>query len=747
MNSYLQMERGENMIKSIGMKNCATYPMEGIIIENCQKINFFYGPNGSGKSTISNFLYNQTDSKYSMCEINWENNTCMDILVYNRDFRNHHFKEDIDGIFTLGEATIEEKSALDKMKKERDKKQEEYSNREKSLNKKKEEEKQFKDSFRDDVWNKILKQNENDFQEAFSGLRSNKEKFRDEVINRYKKSHYSRQTRESLIKLSNILFSKKPEKYNTVNIEVEELLSELTKIEKDLIWGKTVVGNKDVPVSKLIRHLDNTDWVNKGRSYISKNGICPFCQQKTITTDLEQQLNTFFSGEYERDIQHIKSLIEKYQSLSEALILSFVSAASNEFMVSCGELDISKYNTLLKVLKMLFINALEKMVSKEKEASKKIMLIESQGKANELLTMIFNANTNIINHNKIVDNYNDEKKKLVDTIWEFLMNEQEVLISNYLNSLNDFEKAKQGIQKGIDSCKKQLEELKNKIFEAEKNITSVQPTVDEINRSLNAYGFTNFQIVASPVKENSYQIQRLDGKLATNTLSEGEETFISFLYFLQFAKGSKDSSKVSSKKILVLDDPISSLDSTVLYIVSSMVKSLIKDIRDGISDVEQIFILTHNVFFHKEISFVDGRIKILNDVNYWIISKDNNITSVRSFEKQNPIKTSYELLWQELKTNTMASLVTVQNIMRRILENYFSILGKDIDEKIINSFDTLEDKMICRSLISWINDGSHSIPDDLYIDSYTDSTERYKVIFKEIFVKMGHKAHYDMMMA
>ena len=191
MNSYLQMERGGNMIKSIGMKNCATYTIEGAIIENCQKINFFYGPNGSGKSTISNFLYNQTNPKYSMCEINWENNTCMDIVVYNRDFRNRHFKEDIDGIFTLGEATIEEILALDEMKKERDKKQEEYLNRENSLNKKKEEEKQFKDKFRDTVWNTILKQNENDFQEAFSGLRSNKEKFRDEVINRYKKSHSS----------------------------------------------------------------------------------------------------------------------------------------------------------------------------------------------------------------------------------------------------------------------------------------------------------------------------------------------------------------------------------------------------------------------------------------------------------------------------------------------------------------------------------------------------------------------------
>lgn len=198
---------------------------------------------------------------------------------------------------------------------------------------------------------------------------------------------------------------------------------------------------------------------------------------------------------------------------------------------------------------------------------------------------------------------------------------------------------------------------------------------------------------------------------------------------------------------MVLDDPICSLDSTVLYIVSSMVKSLIKDIRDGKSDVEQIFILTHNVFFHKEASFADGRTKILNDVNYWIISKDDNITSIRSFEENNPIKTSYELLWQELKTNSSASSITIQNIMRRIIENYFSILGKDVDEKIVNSSDTTEDKMICRSLISWINDGSHSIPDDFYINSYTDSVERYKRVFRGIFIKMDHKAHYDMMMA
>ena len=735
------------MIKSIQMKNCATYPAEGVTIENCQKVNFFYGPNGSGKSTISKYLYDQTIPQYASCQIQWDNDVPIDIFVYNRDFRTRHFKEDIAGVFTLGEATIDEINALEEMKKERDKKKEDYNVRKNSLARKIDEEQAYKNTFKDTVWKVILKQNEIDFQEAFSGFRGNKEKFRDEVITRYKKSHSSNETRESLRKRSNTLFSNKPEKCNIIDISIGELLSTLDLIEKDPIWDKIIVGNKDVPISKLIEFLDNADWVNKGRSYINENGVCPFCQQKTITKEFEQQLNSFFSGEYEKDLQYIKELIEKYKTTSERLVAILATVVGNSDAVSVGNLDVSKYNAILDTVKALFSNILVEMVSKEKEAGKKVILSESKTKVNELLEIISLANKTIIEHNKMVDNYNEEKQLFVDSVWTFLMDGQEALISGYIKDLSDFNKAIQGIQKGILKCKEQLEELDNKISDASKNITSVQPTVDEINRSLKAYGFTNFKIVPSPIQKNSYQIQRLDGTIATNTLSEGEETFISFLYFLQFAKGSIDASKVSSKKILVLDDPICSLDSTVLYIVSSMVKSLIKDIRDGISDVEQIFIFTHNVFFHKEASFVDRRTKILNDVNYWIISKDNNVTSIRAFEKNNPIKTSYELLWQELKTNTNASLVTTQNIMRRILENYFGILGIDIDETIINSFNTPEDKMICRSLFSWINDGSHSIPDDFYIDSYTDSVDRYKKIFKEIFVKMDHKAHYDMMMS
>jgi wobble nucleotide-excising tRNase len=111
---------------------------------------------------------------------------------------------------------------------------------------------------------------------------------------------------------------------------------------------------------------------------------------------------------------------------------------------------------------------------------------------------------------------------------------------------------------------------------------------------------------------------------------------------------------------------------------------------------------------------------------------------------KNPIHSSYELLWQELR-NKGNSGITTQNIMRRIIENYFKLLGKYVDDDLINKFPTIPDQEICRSLVSWINDGSHGIPDDLYIERQETTIDKYHEVFKNIFVHTGHKEHYTMM--
>ncbi len=84
--------------------------------------------------------------------------------------------------------------------------------------------------------------------------------------------------------------------------------------------------------------------------------------------------------------------------------------------------------------------------------------------------------------------------------------------------------------------------------------------------------------------------------------------------------------------------------------------------------------------------------------------------------------------------------------MRRIIENYFKILGNYGDDKLIQNFEKKEEQEICRSLICWINDGSHSISDDLYIEAPQETVDKYLEVFKQIFILTNHAGHYEMMM-
>ena len=104
------------------------------------------------------------------------------------------------------------------------------------------------------------------------------------------------------------------------------------------------------------------------------------------------------------------------------------------------------------------------------------------------------------------------------------------------------------------------------------------------------------------------------------------------------------------------------------------------------------------------------------------------------------------MLWQELKDKEKSSNITLQNTMRRIIENYFKILGNFSDDKLIDKFVEYEEKVICRSLISWINDGSHSVSDDLYVESQDDVIDKYIEVFEKIFKFTNHEGHFKMMM-
>lgn len=101
------------MISKITLNGVASYKKEAIL-ETDKRVNLLYGLNGTGKSTFSEFMYNQSDVRFSKCSIEGlEEND--EILVYNQKFVQDTFYEPqgIHGIFTLSKGNAEAKKLID----------------------------------------------------------------------------------------------------------------------------------------------------------------------------------------------------------------------------------------------------------------------------------------------------------------------------------------------------------------------------------------------------------------------------------------------------------------------------------------------------------------------------------------------------------------------------------------------------------------------------------------------------------
>ena len=105
------------MIEKINLNCIATYT-EPVELDDLREINFFYGGNGSGKTAISNLIANPED--YPSCHLTWQGSRKLKTVVYNEDFVTTTFyeKENLPGIFTLGEGAKDIEEEISKKTKE-----------------------------------------------------------------------------------------------------------------------------------------------------------------------------------------------------------------------------------------------------------------------------------------------------------------------------------------------------------------------------------------------------------------------------------------------------------------------------------------------------------------------------------------------------------------------------------------------------------------------------------------------------
>ena len=718
------------MIKKIILKNVATYDKKNDVIIEPLKINFIYGNNGAGKTTITRVI--EEPDKYRDSYVLWDKDIEYSRLVYNQDFVKSNFNSEtqLRGIYTLGEESEEIFKKIQKLNNEKKEILISKVNREQQLKQKEDELEKYTQSIKNLFWNNY------------------KKKYCDKVIKLYgsinRKENFFNKCLSIKEMNNDILFEDILEEYTTLYAKElkEQKLIENIDINKfkQIITSKilttTIIENKDITLSQLIEDLNNSKWVEEGIKYLEKtNNKCPFCQ-RTLQKEFIQNINLLYDEKYKQQKDNLNKIKLDFDNICEKItaLLKENSSLFKNFQL------IIEVNEYLDAIRQEIIKKIDnpKYICK---INKDMILLENINK------IIENANQKIQINNLKIKNIEDSKKELKKKAWIFIRTISNNDIKTYNIENNKRISEIQKINEELKIIKIDINNKEKEIEKLESSSTGITKTINKINDLLKKFIFNNFRL-----KENddnlTYSIIRPTGEDATQTLSEGEFSFISFLYFYNLVFGSNTRKGLQEEHILIIDDPVTSMDSNVLFIISTLIRNLIDLCIEEKRNIKQIFILSHNIYFFKEVSYSYDNCKKYKKCKFFTVQKINGISKVVDYQSNNPIKNSYEVLWDRLRKKDYSDDSNL-NIMRRILEQYFHTIGNgnpnNNNNKFIKKFDE-KDILIVKSLLSFINSGSHSIMDDLYMVPDVNLNQNAFRIFREIFEKLGHINHYKMMM-
>lgn len=737
------------MIKKINIKSVATFDDTGVIFDDLREVNFIYGGNGCGKTTLSNYLANQNQDKYSNCNIEWAAGEQEEIIVYNKAFRDANLVEDIKGIFTLGENSKKEAEKINDKKKELEEEKRKLADKQTSIGALQNSIESATKGLKEYLWKNVYKKNE-DFGEFFRGFMKS-EAFYKKIMSVFETKAYvtAEQKLDLKIRYDKLFASGDPIRVPRIEpiCEVESL----NEILQDEIWRTKIIGKSDVPIADMIQRLGINDWVYKGKNAIADDSdVCPFCQQHTITQSFRNQLESYFDESFLQSTSKLTSLKESYINICDAInkkFINLIDSAGNSLVSYIDKVLLE--NAIASVSSLLSSN-LEKINAKIAEPSRSVELTDVSSVYSAFKVIIDSANAKIDENNGLVDNLKNQREVLIAEIWKYLTNIAEPELSKVAKTCKSCETQLTKYQLEESELKKSCLRLQDELSLLESNVTSITPTITAINKKLKGFGFNNFMLEESKTQKNHYRIVRQDGSFVEDTLSEGERTFITFLYFMHRINGSYSSDGINNNRILVIDDPISSLDSNVLFVVSTLLKDVLNKLREGTkpSNIKQVIILTHNVYFYKEVSFIGSGRTQCKVYRHWILYKNNGCSMLKAYHQECPIKGSYELLWKELKDRREEiDCISIQNIMRRIIENYFMVFGGYKNSEIlISNIKDQDEAYIAKSLAYWTDEGSHDISDDLFVEHPHIAKEKYYSVFENMFKELGHYAHYKMMM-
>lgn len=725
-------------------------------------INFIYGNNGAGKSTIGNTIVEKEPELYDDDIGDYE------MLIYNEEFVSDTIvsaidpakpDKDIPGIFSLGK----ENKEIEEKLKEKATSKIELKKKGKKINddieKNKNETEKLVSHFQDICWSKT------------SDLRT---KYSDALTGKKKKKEFA----DAILletEPSNINLDELSKKYTTAYNSNAPLYKELDIINPNVtddspLLAEKIINSNNSEFSIFMDNLKATDWVYEGHKkyHDAANGKCPYCQQK-LPENFENEISKCFDKNYQDKLDALNTFKTTYIAKTDEVIEELTPNLQNAYLLNNEDLKKQYENLISELQKSIKLN-ISTIDDKIQHPNVSVSLESLQPTTLKLITLINQINTMIKNNNNVVNNQKNSQAECQKEIIQYFAYTLKVDIDAYKKDNADLKKNADDLTKQLTDMRTAYKTLDTEEKELRNKVVNVTDAIDRINTLLLTSGFQGFTIREKETKPNYYEIVRSNGDIAKK-LSEGERNFIAFLYFYQLILGNTNEDENPKDKIVVIDDPVSSMDSSALFIISSLVREIIsrcpanyryKD--DNKSNVKQVFVLTHNAFFHHNVTHDYDLQEHYKYVSFFEVKKHNEISSINICledgegelkHNKNPLRNYYSSLWDTYKeVDSSNTLITV---MRQILNYYFiqmcgykddyverTILDENSD-KFVTGTDSTELQLV-RTIINFVNSPVDAIQDDLNFTSTSIDVDVCKEIFHKIFQVLGQSQHYDMMM-
>ena len=389
-----------------------------------------------------------------------------------------------------------------------------------------------------------------------------------------------------------------------------------------------------------------------------------------------------------------------------------------------------KYQTFVDILR----GNVARIEQKFKRPNVPQTLIDSTAPLKNFNDEVIAINEAIDAYNERLDNRDAALASLKDEFWTLMRWQYDQTMTRYEADLQVKIMKLKDLEEEINETELSLADASRQIALAQKETVNTDEAVDAINAGLVDLGIDGFKIAKH--SESLYRVVRAsDSADVFHTLSEGEKMMISFLYFCELCKGKASAEDTDAQRVVVIDDPISSLSHIFVFNVGQLIRSVF--FRG--ERFCQVFVLTHSLYFFYELTDPNHERRKENQ-KLFRITKSVSGSNVQEM-KYEEIQNDHQTYWSVINDPAQPPAL-IANCMRNIVEYFFNFVRKrDLNNVfLLPELQDAKFQAFCR----YINRESHSLGQNI-IDMKEFNYETFKEGLRLVFEKTGYPDHFKAM--